>query len=89
MTHMMNWMYGGGGWTLGLTWLVWLALVAGVVVVAVRLARGTAAGPLRRESAQEILDKRFANGEIDREEYEADCELLRHFGGYRPGPRSI
>ncbi len=89
MTHMMDWMYGGGGWTMGLMWLAWLAVIAGVVVIAVRLMRGPGAGLHHRESAQEILDRRFANGEIGREEYEASSELLAHSGGYRPGRRWV
>lgn len=31
-----------------------------------------------KESAQDILDKRFANGEIDEEEYKQKKEHLRH-----------
>jgi putative membrane protein len=85
----MEWMYGGGDWAMGLMWLVWLAIIATVIVIAVRLARGSAAGRVSRESAQDILDKRFANGEIGREEYEASSKLLRHSVGYRPGHRSI
>jgi putative membrane protein len=31
-----------------------------------------------KESAQDILDKKYANGEIDEEEYKRKKELLKH-----------
>jgi len=31
-----------------------------------------------KESAQDILDTKFANGEIDEEEYKRKKELLKH-----------
>lgn len=86
---MMQWMSGGGGWGMGLTWLFWLGLLAAAVFVVMGLTQTTARRAGRGESAQEILDRRFARGEIDREEYEASRELIRQSGSYRPGHRSI
>lgn len=71
----------GNGWGWGAGWmmlmpLVWITLLAVIIWAVVRLAQpaGRAAGPadhgvVRRESAQEILDRRFASGEIDAEAY--------------------
>lgn len=74
----MHWMYGDpmgwGGWvamTLGT--LFWIALIALVVVGAMRWAKG----PQTFQSSQppedraiEILRQRYARGEISREEFE-------------------
>lgn len=69
-----GWMHDmmGGGWGFGILWLLfWIALLALVVVGIWRLLEGR---PGRREepgSALEILKRRYARGEIDREEFEA------------------
>lgn len=80
---MMGW-YGGpgsrvGGWAwglgMGLGWLsmlaFWGALIVGVVWL-VRAFGGDTDGAARRgeESALDILKRRYAAGEITREEYE-------------------
>ncbi len=79
--HMMNgrWrdMMDGWPWGLGLVWLlVVLVLVILVVVGAVLLARGTGASGAGRAPqastsmpAREVLDQRYARGEISREDY--------------------
>jgi len=54
-----------------LTALFWIALLALIIWALVRLARGTA-GRYREQQAetpQEILERRFARGEIDEDEY--------------------
>ncbi len=71
-------MYGygpGAGWMV-LMPLLWVGLLAVIVWAVVRLARGPGdrvAGsgqvPPRQESAQEILDRRLALGEIDVDTY--------------------
>lgn len=74
----------GGGFGMGWMWLWWLLLLVGVVVVVVGLTlawrsgdrsrgAGTARGP---SSAREVLDERFARGEIDEEEYRARRRVL-------------
>ena len=73
-------MYGNGG--MGWMWLFWLLLVLGVVllvVVVVRALGGGVAGPRTdqrgagaqpgRSRARELLDERYARGEITTEEY--------------------
>lgn len=72
---MMYGDWGGWGWMM-LMPLVWIALIGVVVWAAVWLAhpgRRTSSlpdyGQPRRETPQEILDRRFASGEIDADAY--------------------
>lgn len=53
-------------------WLFGLLVVAAVVVGIVFLVRSLSAGSVRpgRSRALEVLEERFARGEIDREEFE-------------------
>ncbi len=72
-------MWGGGmGWGMGWGWLFWLLLVAGVIALVVVLVRvvgggvtrdGTGAAPAER-SARQVLDERYARGELSTEEYQ-------------------
>ena len=56
------------GWWLGVLFgLLLLALLAVFLLAAVRFLRGQVPG---RESAVEILKRRYARGELTREEYE-------------------
>lgn len=67
----------GGGLGMGLGWIFALLLAAGVaalIVVTVRAARGgvgakTAAAEPRSRGAREILEERYARGEISTEDY--------------------
>ena len=74
-------MYGGGsGWM----WIFWLLLVVGVVllaVLAVRLFGGGVRGsgpppgepgpaPLPESRARQVLDERYARGDLSTEEFE-------------------
>jgi putative membrane protein len=74
--HMMpqNW---SGGVVMGIFWLLVLVLLIVAIVYAVRMAGGRefAGGPsgeppADRESPRETLDRRYAEGELSREEYE-------------------
>jgi putative membrane protein len=62
----------GGGWLMMIALaFFWLLLIAGVILVVIWLATrygGPAAGG--RETPLDILKRRYANGEISREEYE-------------------
>jgi putative membrane protein len=54
-----------------LFWTALLALVVGSVVWVFRHATGTrSSGDQRQPTARQVLDERFARGEISREEYE-------------------
>ena len=70
------WPYMGSmGWWMVLWW------VAGIVVLVllVRLVAGTAGGFSTRsdETPEQILKRRYAKGEIEREEYQRSLEELR------------
>ncbi|MBI5420551.1 MAG: SHOCT domain-containing protein [Deltaproteobacteria bacterium] len=68
-----NGMMGGGmGLWMALAMISWLVLVVGVVLLAVWVVRkfATGAGEKAEESPLDILKKRYARGEISREEYE-------------------
>ena len=81
---MMGW--GGMGWG-GMGWagmvgmgLFWVVLIAVIVWAVGRVlpARQAPPGPsaANSESAQEILDRRYARGEIDLETYQAQRAVL-------------
>jgi putative membrane protein len=58
--------YGGGI----LMWFLFLILAAVVVYLVIQSTRSRTGNGAPRESAMEILKKRFAKGEITKEEYE-------------------
>ena len=74
------WWHGGwGGW---LTMMIFmLAFWAGLIALVVWLIRSRTldrpAEGQQRPTALEILDERFARGEIDRDEYESRRSVLR------------
>lgn len=71
-----NWMpFGWGGMGLGLA--LWLALVGLAIWLIVSLSRQPNNGEPRKPTAIDILDERFARGEIDNDEYEARRKSLR------------
>ncbi|MEL0585385.1 MAG: SHOCT domain-containing protein [Candidatus Thiodiazotropha sp. (ex. Lucinoma kazani)] len=59
--------FGFGG---GYMWLFWLGLIILIVWVVKATAGGKSTPSERHKTALDILRKRYANGEIDREEYE-------------------
>ena len=63
----------GGG---NLMFLFWGVVIGGIALLVVGLARRGAQPADRGESALEILNRRYASGEIDREEFERMKELL-------------
>lgn len=86
----MGW---GAGWMMAWGWLFLVVLVVGVVLLAVVLVRllsggtgrgpdggaaGGPAGPVAPSGrAREILDERYARGEIDAAEYAERLRVLR------------
>lgn len=71
-------MHWDGYWHMGWMWIWWLlilvvvAAVAWVVVTAARKSGGPA-----QETPEQVLKRRYAKGEIDRETYQRMLEDLR------------
>ncbi len=71
---MMNWgNWGGYGWGMGFGWvfmvLFWALVILGIVYIVQTISRR--AGQSRPEEAPlDILKKRYAKGEITKEEFE-------------------
>jgi len=77
---MMHWggdfgMGFGGGWIFMI--LFWGLIILGVVYLVKILLGGPTNQKKRNESAQEVLEKRFARGEISKEEFEDAMMVLR------------
>ncbi len=72
--HGQMWDHGWGAWIFGpLMMIVFIALIVGVVVLVVRWLGGVGGGPAqgsKPKAALEILEERFARGEIDKDEFE-------------------
>jgi putative membrane protein len=67
--------HAGDWWMMGIGLLFWLALAGIGVWIFLRVGDRARGEP--RESAEELLRRRFAAGEIDHEEYERRLEVLR------------
>ncbi len=82
---MMGWYGGGMGWGgwlfMGLVWLVLLGVILYLVVRLLPGGSGGGSSRERQESPEEILDRRFARGEIDIETYQAQRAALRQARG--------
>jgi putative membrane protein len=95
--HWMNgWMGmgGNGGWFMGGMWLFWILLLV-VLVLAIRsFASGSGSreagtrGSLdtASESAEDVLKKRYARGEISKDEFEVKLRDLRGHDTPHPTP---
>lgn len=62
----------GWGWMMILMPVLWIALTGAIVWAVVKVAQRPvtpASDQPRRETPQEILDRRFASGEIDTDTY--------------------
>lgn len=75
MRDIMN--YGSGGWMMSGMWLIsglfWIAIIAGVVLLVKWLTDRNGQGKTSTtasESPLDILKKRYAKGEIDKEAFE-------------------
>lgn len=74
---MMGYGWGMGPWGWIFMGLFWVVVIGGIVWAAMALLPGNRrVGPERRESAREILDRRFAAGELDVEQYRRAREEL-------------
>jgi len=71
--HMM-----GGGWILGpVMMILFIAVIVAVVVLVLRWFGGTGGAGGRPKAALDILEERFARGEIDKDEFEARRQALQ------------
>ena len=76
---MMHDWWTGGGWGMGFGWLFMLLPLALFIILVLILVRSYDSDRGRMpppKTAREILDERFAKGEIDREEYEMRRKVL-------------
>jgi len=77
---MMNWGgdfgmgFGGGGIFMILFWGL---IIIGVVYLVKMIQGGGPTEEKMSESAQEVLEKRFAKGEMNKEEFEDAMEVLK------------
>ncbi len=71
---MMNWGNYGMGSGMGFGWffmiLFWALVILGIVYLFKMISERTGTGQKREESALDILEKRYAKGEIGKEEFE-------------------
>jgi putative membrane protein len=71
----------GGHWGWGIIMMVfWVAVIVGIVFLvrwAVMSSRGPVQGTPREDEAMETLRKRFASGEIGKEEFEEKKKVLK------------
>jgi len=65
------------GWHMGGMWFLWLLAIVLIIVVVSLFARVHRNGQAEHESAESILKRRLANGEIDSQEYEQKLQQLR------------
>ena len=89
---MMGYWNDGGGWMNGYGMLfmvlVWGALIALGVWAVARTTRGNPVAHTSAESPRQILDRRFASGEIDAEQYAAARRVLEGRSIEDAAPRS-
>ena len=69
--------YIGHGWGMGFG--MWFTLILLILIVFYVLKESTKSQE-KHTSAQDILDRRYANGEIDTKEYEEKSNMLKKNG---------
>ena len=67
---------------MGIWWILGAALLAVVVRALLKAARSPTTG--RGESPEDIVERRYANGEIDQETYQWMLTDLKGAGGRKP-----
>lgn len=87
---MMHWNDNGGGWGPGMVIMVvfFVALLALAVWAIARLSRRTDQPSLDVESPRQILDRRFASGELDEAQYGQARRVLEGRGVFEKSPTS-
>lgn len=78
---MMGWYHDGAGWggwlVMTIAMIAFWALVVVAVVVLFRGSKSSGQEASPRQDPMDILDQRFARGEIDEDEYHARSAVLR------------
>jgi len=81
---MMGWYHDGTGWVgwilMTLAMVAFWALVVVAVIAIFRGTQSTGASPSDRRDPMQILNERFARGEINEDEYHARSTVLRTSG---------
>lgn len=69
---MMDAAYGFHGWGLGWIFMIllWSVLILGVVALIRWLSRSSSTSPATGRTALDILEERYARGDIEKEEFE-------------------
>lgn len=74
------WSWGANGWAMGVGHLIWLLIIVFVIALAiaalVRMGGNSDSRRSRNQTLREILDERFARGEISKEEYDESRRVL-------------
>lgn len=64
-------MWGNQGFMGGFMWIFWIAVIVGIILLVRWIFQQNRPGEQKHEeSSLEILKKRYARGEIDKEEFE-------------------
>ncbi len=64
-------MWGNQGFMGGFMWIFWIAIIVGIIfLVKWMVQQSRPGGQQQGENSLEILKKRYARGEIDKEEFE-------------------
>ncbi|MFP4015366.1 MAG: SHOCT domain-containing protein [Chitinispirillaceae bacterium] len=66
----MDWGHMNWGWGGGLMMILWIVVIALIIFFLVRYLREYAPGKGGQETALDVLKKRYARGEISKEEFE-------------------
>jgi putative membrane protein len=64
-------MWGNQGFMGGFMWIFWIAIIVGIILLVKWIVQQNRPGGQQQgENSLEILKKRYARGEIDKEEYD-------------------
>jgi putative membrane protein len=67
----MHWFNGfGGGWMMALWWILIIIAIVGLVKWTASSSGGWPGSNRQGKNARDILEERYARGEIDKEEYD-------------------
>jgi putative membrane protein len=69
------WEWHGAGMGGGFMWIFWLLIIF-VIVLLVKASRSNSSSNEQLETPLEILEKRYARGEIDEEEFQSRKKQL-------------